>query len=478
MASDKECLNSALDHMENTGEFAGKKMFGFQLKNCLLLLLFSTAAGALVLPDCPAQELQRVLIYTGGHDFERETFFDIFQDMPATDYQELIHPQASPVFDSALIEQFDVLLFYDMVQEIKDAQKAAFIRILERGKGLVFLHHSLVSYQDWEEFERIIGGRYVLDEENQDNSTYRHDVDVPVTLMDKDHPVTRGLKDFIIHDEVYGNFRVQPGVRPLLKTTHPESGEIIGWTNHYGNSRIVYIQPGHDHFAYENPNYRRLLKQAIDWVQNKEIPMIKYSPEFEFRDGLYLNMDKVRTNDPLPLGRIVTELNNYNRDFFEDMITNEEIILYDDFGVLTSIKTKDIWGYAQNGRLYIMLGGKFQRLNIEGSISHFIASATTYEKSPDSRRDSSAYYSTTQDIYRSFHTKPSYLNVSAEGKVSLYDFESNSLVGYDPEALGKLLQRDSCLSAEYNSLRKREKKKRMVEFIRRYNKNHPLYFPQ
>jgi hypothetical protein len=131
----------------------------------------------------------------------------------------------------------------------------------------VFLHHSLVSYQEWDEFENIIGGRYFLSGLEQDSSTYRHDVDIPVRVIHKDHPVTKGIDDFMIHDEVYGNFKVLPGVQALLSTTHPESGKIIGWTNIYGNSRIVYLQLGHDHYAYENPNYRRLLKQAITWVQ-------------------------------------------------------------------------------------------------------------------------------------------------------------------------------------------------------------------
>jgi len=43
--------------------------------------------------------------------------------------------------------------------------------------------------------------------------------------------------------------------------------------------------------------------------------------------------------------------------------------------------------------------------------------------------------------------------------------------------LGELLEGDSVLFSEYNFLRKREKKERMAEFIRRYNANHPLFFP-
>ena len=67
--------------------------------------------------------------------------------------------------------------------------------------------------------------------------------------------------------------------------------------------------------------------------------------------------------------------------------------------------------------------------------------------------------------------------VTAEGTLSLFDLELNNLTGYDIESLGVLLKRDSELSAEYEALRNREKKEKMMEFIRRYNARHPLYFP-
>ena len=213
---------------------------------------------------------QEVLILTGGHEFERDAFFNMFRDMPGIAYHELIQPEANQVYDSFLAEEADAIVFYDMVQEIDDSQKAALVRLLDLGKGMVFLHHSLASYQEWEEFEHIIGGRYLLSD--QEGSTYRHDVDMPVHVVSKDHPVTRGLDDFIIRDEVYGNFRVLPGVTPLLTCTHPESGEIIAWANKHGKSRIVYLQLGHDHHAYEDQNFRSLLKQAIDWVQSGDSP--------------------------------------------------------------------------------------------------------------------------------------------------------------------------------------------------------------
>lgn len=233
------------------------------------VILFMAAIPLFFTLSCQPQPAQRILIITGGHEFEREAFFNTFDDMTGIEYREVKQPEANQLYDSDLMDRYDVLLFYDMVQEIGEEEKEAFIHLLNKGKGVVFLHHSLVSYQDWDEFEKIIGGRYVLYGPARDSSTYRHDVDIPVTVIDHHHPVTAGVNDFVIHDEVYGNFKVLPAVHPLLGTGHPESGEVIGWTNLYGKSRIVYIQMGHDHFAYENPDFRRIIRQSIQWVQNQ-----------------------------------------------------------------------------------------------------------------------------------------------------------------------------------------------------------------
>ncbi len=212
----------------------------------------------------------KILIITGGHAFEREPFYHMFTDMAKVDWDSLSHPNANAVYGSPPAKEYDVLVFYDMNQDITAEQKQAFLDMVKKGKGLLFLHHSLASYQEWDEFLQVLGGRYWLKPEDKSKaSTFEHDLDIPVQIVAADHPVTRSLKDFVIHDEAYGNFQVLPQVTPLLKTRHPKSGEIIGWANSYGTSRIVYLQLGHDHYAYENGNYRRLVRNAIFWVAGK-----------------------------------------------------------------------------------------------------------------------------------------------------------------------------------------------------------------
>ena len=47
------------------------------------------------------------------------------------------------------------------------------------------------------------------------------------------------------------------------------SGKPLAWTRTQGKSRVVYLELGHDHLAYENPNYRQLVARSVHWVAKR-----------------------------------------------------------------------------------------------------------------------------------------------------------------------------------------------------------------
>jgi len=238
-----------------------------RIRNLLFLSIF-----VLVAFTTSAKKLN-VLIVTGGHDFDRISFFEMFDSFQNISYTELKHPEANLQLGKIDLKTFDAVVFYDMPKSISEDEKESYHRLLEAGKGLVFLHHSLCSYQQWDEYKTIVGGKYHEEQNSPASSTYQHDANFKVKISQPKHPVTKGIKDFEIQDEVYGNTEVLPEVTPLLTTDHPQSSKIIGWTHQIGNSRIVYIEPGHDKNAYFNPGYQKLVKQAIAFVAKPQTEM-------------------------------------------------------------------------------------------------------------------------------------------------------------------------------------------------------------
>lgn len=238
----------------------------------LLVLGFVFSTHTLFAADSSAKT--KVLVITGGHGFEQEPFFKMFRENSNITFTAAEHAKNNATaWESPEVSTSEVIVLYDMPTNITDAQKARFLALFDRGAGLVVLHHALVSFQDWPDYEHIIGGRYPKPPKGQPQVTdkigYQHDVDFQIVVTDKQHPITKGLKDFSIHDEIYWGFRVGVDVHPLLTTTHEKSGKPLMWTRTEKKSRVVYLQLGHDHSAYENTDYRVLISRAIDWAAPK-----------------------------------------------------------------------------------------------------------------------------------------------------------------------------------------------------------------
>ena len=225
--------------------------------------------------ETPAEDGKiRVLLTIGGHDFEAAPFYAVFDAMDDVEYTLARLPDEADLLVPALQERFDVIVMYDMVREINPPQQEAFAALLEQGIGVVSLHHNLGAHRQWDEYPRIIGGRYVFAAGEIDGtpvrpSSYAHDQPMRIHIADADHAITRGMEDFSIVDECYLDYYRAPGVRLLLTTNHPQNDEGIGWVHRYGNSPVFFLQLGHDRQAYEHPAFRELVHRGIRWAAGR-----------------------------------------------------------------------------------------------------------------------------------------------------------------------------------------------------------------
>jgi len=256
-----------------------------------------------------SQDKLQTLVVTKGHPFEREPFFAVFDEMEGVDWTHVEQPAAQALFDPEHAAPFDAFVLYDMpgiefrpgepvFHEPGERFKARFRALLEAGQGMVFLHHAIAGWPAWPEYAEVIGGRFLylpgtLRGEPRQDSGYRHDVTHTVRVV-AEHPVTEGVPaEFPITDELYLYEVFEEDVTPLLASDHefvaenfysaarvvrdgrmfdndgwrhPPGSRLIGWTRQVGNSRIVYLQCGDAAPAYGNPQFRRLLRNAIGWV--------------------------------------------------------------------------------------------------------------------------------------------------------------------------------------------------------------------
>jgi len=244
------------------------------MKKLLLLLFFIFITSFNFYSATTPSKHIRILVITGGHDYNVDQFNQMLASLGDNiSYQVSELPAAYDMFLPGNRSKYDVLVFYHMWQTITEEQENILSDCIRQGKPLVALHHSICAFDDWPEYTNIIGGKYfhkptILNGKEYPACSYIHDLNFRVRIVNPENPVTKGLTDFEIFDETYKGFYVEETVTPLLTTDEPSSTSIIGWSKMYGKARIVTLQSGHDTQTFENPNYRKLLRQAIEWVYN------------------------------------------------------------------------------------------------------------------------------------------------------------------------------------------------------------------
>jgi len=251
--------------------FAGSLLF----VSSLLIAFLSISCSETLNLGAKSRKLN-VGVVTGGHGFEEKEFFAIFDSFENITYVESKQKEQTEIFEDISDWNYDVIVFYNMNRNITDTQRQNFLKLLEDGVGVVALHHCIAAFRDWPEYKKIIGGKYYLKDSTERERTengrvypvsgYKFGIDTEIKIANKNHPVTKGLKDFTIKEETYKDCVYEDDNKILATNDHPAGDREIVWTRKYAGAKICYIRPGHDKNAYVHPAYRKLVSNAIKWV--------------------------------------------------------------------------------------------------------------------------------------------------------------------------------------------------------------------
>ena len=197
---------------------------------------------------------------------------------------------------------------------------------------------------------------------------------------------------------------------------------------------------------------------------------LKYDFSFQFQDGIYLEYSNFKDNKPININKIISPNGNEN-DFFDKLNDAKIISFYDDKGIFTEINKSKIWGYSKNGRPYIYWANKFNFIPTIGSISHFVSNVSVYHT--NSYYDP-FYYGYGYNNYGNYQPRT---YKTEELQQFLIDFETGKVVSANVKNVETIISRLPELQKEFSKLGKRQKTKKMFEYIRRYNEQMPIFFP-
>ena len=142
---------------------------------------------------------------------------------------------------------------------------ASFVR---DGKGLVISHLSSASFKEWEEFPKLCGRCWVMGK-----SGHGPRAPFKARVVKTDSPITQGLADFEVDDELYAKLQGDAPITVLVEADSPWSKktEPLVFTIQYGKGRVFHETFGHDAKGLRNPVVQQLIQRGAEWAATGKV---------------------------------------------------------------------------------------------------------------------------------------------------------------------------------------------------------------
>ncbi|WP_299554064.1 ThuA domain-containing protein [Seonamhaeicola sp.] len=152
-----------------------------------------------------------------------------------------------------------------------DTTKQGLMKYIESGGGFVLFHAASAAFYDWKEFHELIGGTWF--------GRTRHGkiTDHEVIIDDKDHPITKGLSNFRIKDELWVEMKLQDSVNILASSFSKKDNngrdmmEPVMFWNLKGTGRCFYNVLGHNVEALENEHWKKIMLRGTEWAATGKV---------------------------------------------------------------------------------------------------------------------------------------------------------------------------------------------------------------
>jgi type 1 glutamine amidotransferase len=168
---------------------------------------------------------------------------------------ETSHDRA--VLGSKALGEYDVCVLCLSMSDLADAEEEGLAAFVAGGKVACGLHSATVTDEDRVTYIDLIGGRF----EHHDKYG-----EFEVHIEDSEHPITLGVEDFQVSDELYVLDRKPLRAHILATATWRGESQPLVYTKRYGRGMVLYNALGHDRATFDHPAFRRLVVQGLAWA--------------------------------------------------------------------------------------------------------------------------------------------------------------------------------------------------------------------
>jgi type 1 glutamine amidotransferase len=136
-------------------------------------------------------------------------------------------------------------------------------RFVQQGGGLVLVHFACGAFQEFkQDFVKLVGR--VWDPQLRGHDPYGT---FRVRIVDREHPITRGLQDFDTVDELYTCLAGDIPIHVLAVARSKVDGKDypMAFVLQVGKGRVFHCVLGHDVKAFQSEGLQTLYRQACLW---------------------------------------------------------------------------------------------------------------------------------------------------------------------------------------------------------------------
>ncbi len=154
---------------------------------------------------------------------------------------------------------------------LQPRQQEAFEQYVASGRPLISHHGAIASYDDWPRFGELLGFTWVWGV-----TTHSPLGEHTVNVLPTGHPIVAGIEDYTLHDELYYDIKLTPGLAPSTHATALWDGQprpmvlTAQGGRIAGAGRTAYLANGHDLQTFDCPALRQLWCNAVDWALQGE----------------------------------------------------------------------------------------------------------------------------------------------------------------------------------------------------------------
>ena len=175
------------------------------------------------------------------------------------------------------LAKFDVILFMmfnNKKAPISDQAKANLVSFVKEGKGFTVYHMSTACFGDWKEWNDMCGRYWARGNKNkEENSGHGKRSEFESKIVDKDSPITKGLKDFKTDDELYAKLKGDAKIHVLVTadSDFSKKTEPMVFTMDYGKGRVFNCAYGHDGKAIKIAPVATMIARGCEWAATGKV---------------------------------------------------------------------------------------------------------------------------------------------------------------------------------------------------------------